>query len=327
LFPTEAGTPQGGIISPVLANLTLDGLEKLLAERFGKRNQKVHLVRYADDFIVTGSSKELLEREVRPVIEEFMAQRGLVLSSTKTKITHVTEGFDFLGWNMRWVSDGLRIVPSKKNRQALYAKLRGELQRLKTAKQEEVIRTLNPIIRGWALYHSCVAVNETFRKMDHLLWLALWRWSKRRHPTKGRRWIKQRYFRKEGARDWVFAVGTARLHGFSEFGYEEHVKIKTEANPYDPAWDSYFSELLARQMMLTLTGRRKLQWLWKSQEQLCPTCNQPITRTTKWHLHHKVRRVEGGSNKLSNLVLLHPACHRQHHSVRPKASLPTQTVH
>ena len=211
LFPTKAGTPQGGIISPVLANLTLDGLERLLMGRFKSRKHKVHVVRYADDFIVTGSSRELLEQEVKPVIEAFLAQRGLMLSPTKTKITHITEGFDFLGWNLRWVRGGLRSVPSKKNRLVFSEKLRQTVRSLNAATQKEVMECLNPLIRGWAQYHRCVAVNEVFRKMDHMLFGALWRWARRRHPNKGKRWVKRRYFRREGARDWVFGVEGFRL--------------------------------------------------------------------------------------------------------------------
>lgn len=314
LFPTEAGTPQGGIISPTLANMTLDGLEKLLRTKFKSRKHKVHLVRYADDFIVTASSKELLEGEVKSTIEQFLAQRGLALSPTKTKITHISEGFDFLGWNVRWVKDGLRTTPSRKNRLAFYDKLRQTIREHRTAKQEVLIGKLNPLIRGWAQYHRAVAVRDTFHKMDHLLFKALWRWSRRRHPNKARRWIKQRYFRKEGGRDWVFAVGKLRLVHFTAFPYREHYKIKSEANPYDPEWESYFAERLGRQMMQTLMGRKRLLWVWKRQDGKCPMCKQLITKQTRWNLHHRVRLCDGGTNQLTNLLLLHPACHRQHHA-------------
>lgn len=321
LNPTEAGTPQGGIISPVLANMTLDGLEALLAERFKSRKHKVHMVRYADDFVVTGSSKELLEAQVKPVIEEFLAERGLWLSPTKTKITHISDGFDFLGWNVRWVRNGLHVRPSKKNRLAHYDKLRQQIHELRTAKQENVILTLNPIIRGWARYHLPVAVAATFKKMDHLLWGKLWAWAKRRHPSKGKRWIKKRYFRREGARDWVFAVDDIRLLRYSDFHFREHFKIKADANPYDPKWDAYFDECLTRQMMAAVTGRRKLAWLWREQGGRCPVCGQPITKQTRWHVHHKVRRSDGGSDKLTNLQLLHPTCHRQIHSQQTERKL------
>ena len=317
LFPTEAGTPQGGIASPVLANLTLDGLESLLMGRFKSRKFKVHMVRYADDFIVTGSSKELLEEKVKPVIEAFLAQRGLTLSPTKTKITHVTEGFDFLGWHIRWVDEGLRSEPSKKNRLAFYDKLRQAIRSLRAASQKEVIECLNPLIRGWAQYHRCVAVSRTFRKMDHLLFGALWRWSLRRHPNKGKRWVKRRYFHREGARDWVFSVEGFRLLRFTDFPYREHYKVKSEANPYDPQWEHYFAQRQAKQMMQTLAGRSRLRWLWKRQEGKCPFCHLPVTKQTGWDVHHRVRRVDGGSDRWTNLEITHPTCHRQHHAVRP----------
>jgi RNA-directed DNA polymerase len=118
LFPTEAGAPQGGIISPVLANMTLDGLEARLAEKFPKARQtglKMNMVRYADDFIITGHSKEWLEQEVKPVVVEFLAERGLVLSPEKTRLTHIEEGFDFLGWNIRKYNGKLLMKPSKAN--------------------------------------------------------------------------------------------------------------------------------------------------------------------------------------------------------------------
>ena len=314
LKPTEAGTPQGGIISPVLANLTLDGLEKLLAERFKSRKHKVHVVRYADDFVVTGSSKELLEAQVKPVVEEFLAERGLWLSPTKTKITHIADGFDFLGWTVRWAREGFVVVPSKKNRLAHYDKLREVIHRLRASKQEVVMAQLNPIIRGWARYHTPVAVCEVFKKMDHMLWGKLWAWAKRRHPNKGKRWLKRRYFRKEGARDWVFATDEQRLLRYSDFGFREHFKIKSDANPYGREWEAYFDEKLTRRMMETLNGRKKLAWLYREQEGRCPVCNQRITRQTRWHVHHRVRRADGGSDKPTNLQLLHPTCHRALHS-------------
>jgi RNA-directed DNA polymerase len=161
-FATEAGTPQGGIISPTLANLALDGLEGLLLRMFPRkweqrstvlRHPKVHLVRYADDFIVTGASREILENEVRPVIERFLRERGLVLSREKTKITHVREGFDFLGQNLRKYGGKLLIRPTKKNTEAFLLKVRSILKTNKSAAQANVIWQLNPVIRGWVNYH------------------------------------------------------------------------------------------------------------------------------------------------------------------------------
>lgn len=317
LFPTQAGTPQGGIISPVLANLALDGLQHELTTLFrtvrDARAAKVNLVRYADDFIITGSSKEYLEEKVKPLVEKFLATRGLILSEKKTKITHVTEGFDFLGWNVRIFNRMLVTQPSKKNIKAFLGKIRSLLRERKAARQIEVIEKLTPVIRGWANYHRSQMASRTFARCDHQIWQALWRWACRRHPNKGKRWIKQRYFKCLKGRDWLFADQDKLLPVLAGYLKRPHIKIMGEANPYDPAYDSYFSKRLAKRMDKTLEGRRKLRWLWWWQEGECPICNQKITRETGWHLHHIIKRSQRGSDKLTNLVLLHPNCHMQHH--------------
>ena len=215
LFPTEAGTPQGGIISPTLANLTLDGLEKLLAETLPQREvegrqtagrPKVNLVRYADDFIITGDSKELLENEVRPLVEQFLKERGLALSADKTRITHIDEGFDFLGQNLRKYDGKPLVKPSKKNTHAFMEKVRGIIDANKSVSQTVLIGLLNPVIRGWANYHQHCAAKETFNRVDHEIWRALWRWARRRHPKKSRDWVKKHCFPALGNRAWTFAV-------------------------------------------------------------------------------------------------------------------------
>ncbi|WP_297528500.1 group II intron reverse transcriptase/maturase [Thiohalobacter sp.] len=325
LFPTQAGTPQGGIISPVLANMTLDGLERLLKSRF-KRRDKVNFVRYADDFIVTGSSKELLETQVKPLIEAFLEERGLALSKEKTRVVHIEEGFDFLGWNVRRFKKILLITPSKKNRKAFYQKIRETLRKLSAAPQDEVIRRLNPIIRGWAEYHRSQMAKRTFSKMDHKIFGALWRWAKRRHPNKNRRWIRNKYFCKIGGRDWVFASGELILARLSDTKIRRHVKIRAEANPYDPVWEEYFEEVLKRKMRSTLMGRRKLYWVWKQQDEKCPWCDGLITKGTGWHVHHIHWRTRGGDDNASNLVLMHPNCHRQLHSRAMRVAGPPTTA-
>lgn len=321
LFPTRAGTPQGGIISPVLANLALDGLQLRLTTLFrtvrAAREAKVNLVRYADDFIITGSSREVLETEVRPLVEKFLAERGLILSAKKTKVTHVTEGFDFLGWNVRWFKQ-LLIQPSRKNKKAFLEKIRTLLRQRKAASQIEVIAKLTPVIRGWANYHRSQNATKTFARCDHEIWQALWRWSCRRHPNKGKQWINERYFRRVDGRSWLFAEKDKLLPVLTRYLKRPHTKIRSEANPYDPMYDEYFSKRLARRMDKTFEGRRKLRWLWWWQEGLCPICSQKITRETGWHLHHIVKRSERGSDKLTNLALLHPNCHMQHHSQESK---------
>jgi RNA-directed DNA polymerase len=258
LFPTEAGTPQGGIISPTLANMTLDGLEKRLAERFPKRSgkgpyPKVNLIRYADDFIITGDSKEQLENEVRPLVEQFLQERGLMLSPEKTRVTHINEGLDFLGQNLRKYDGKLLIKPSKKNEKAFLAKVRGLIKANQAANQRNLIGTLNPVIRGWANYHRHSVASRTFKKADFEIWRALWRWASRRHPEKGVQWRRKRYFHPLEGYTWRFAVATERrtadgqpvwfkLACASDQPIRRHVKVRLDANPFDPRCHEYFSE-------------------------------------------------------------------------------------
>ena len=315
LFPTEAGTPQGGIISPVLANLTLDGLERTLKSAFPRR-AKLNFIRYADDFIVTAVSKELLETKVKPLIAEFLATRGLTLSETKTVITHAADGFDFLGFRVRKFKDFLHVGPSPASTKRLYAKVSAMLRKLRMAKQGDVIRALNPIISGWANYHRTMMASRTFAVMDHRIFWALWRWAKRRHPNKGARWVRRRYFRTSGKRQWVFTDGASTLMWLASFTKRRHIKIRSDANPYDPADEGYFDTVLQRRMLATLAGRRKLHWLWSRQQGVCRGCRGKITKTTGWHIHHRIWRSLGGSNRMDNLELLHPTCHAQLHARR-----------
>jgi RNA-directed DNA polymerase len=329
LKPTESGTPQGGPASPVLANLTLDGLEKKLREKYPKasnlsRKVKVNLVRYCDDFIITGRSKELLENDVKPLVEEFLKERGLELSQEKTRITHIEDGFDFLGQQIRRSPDGKIIIkPSKKNVAVVLDKIRGLIKRNAQAKAGNLIMQLNPVIRGWAGYHRHVCSKQTFVKIDHAIFQALWPWAKRRHPHKPLRWVKEKYFTTVGGDHWMFygtvegkggETQTVYLLKASSIKIKRHIKIKGEANPYDPAWEAYFERRLDVKMDATLKGRRQLLTLYREQEGICPICRQEITEITEWHRHHIVWRANGGKDTTENLVLLHPECHRQVHS-------------
>ncbi|MCU0995250.1 MULTISPECIES: group II intron reverse transcriptase/maturase [Stenotrophomonas] len=311
LFPTDAGTPQGGIISPVLANIVLDGLGRLI-DALPRRN-KCNFVRYADDFVITGASAEILERKVKPIVVKFLAERGLTLSESKTKITHMDEGFDFLGWNFRKFGNLLLRRPSKQNTNAFMAKIRSQLRLLRGSTQDDVLHVLNPIIRGWGMYHQVVNASEPFARLDHLIHHAVWCWAKRRHPTKGLRWIKRRYFRRDKSRDWIFGVGKHTLMRLSSLKVGEYIKVRSDVSPYDPKDESYFNQRLQYRMKRSLAGKRKLLWLWTKQEAKCACCGRKLT-STSWHIHHKVFRVYGGSDRLSNLVLLHTTCHEQLHA-------------
>lgn len=322
LFPTEAGTPQGGIISPVLANMALDGLEAMLSARFPKSKQsrlKMNMVRYADDFIITGSSKEWLKNEVKPAVVEFLVERGLSLSPEKTKITHIKEGFDFLGWNIRKYDGKLLIKPSKTNVKAHLDKIREVIKGNKTAKQANLIKMLNPILRGWANYHRHVVAKKTFVRVDSEVWSMLWQWAERRHPNKGAKWIKEKYFKTRGARNWVFAATEQREDGkqteitllnIADTPIQRHVKIKADANPHDPKWARYFESRWGKKMLNSSRGRRKLYRIWLKQDRLCSGCQKPITRNTHWEIRYNVKKVDGGTNAANNLLMHHLYCQR-----------------
>lgn len=327
---TDEGVVQGGPISPVLANLALDDMEKKLREQYPRtslrgRRAKANFIRWADDFIITGSSKELLEQEVKPLIEAFLKERGLELSPEKTSITPIETGFDFLGQNVRKYRNGKVIItPSANNVKALLAKVRQLIKGNAQAKAGHLIAQLNPLLRGWANYHRHVCSKRTFGKIDAAIFRALWRWACRRHPNKPRHWVKSKYFQSTDQRHWVFC-GTAlgregkpdrvRLFCAADVAIKRHVKIKGEANPYDPAWERYFEQRLDVKMVDDLKGRRQLLHLWREQDGCCPVCQQKITKLTGWHNHHLVWRSHGGSDTAKNRVLLHPDCHRQVHNL------------
>lgn len=314
---TIEGTPQGGIISPTLANLTLDGLEKLLHKQFKRSkefNPKVNFIRYADDFIITGATKELLENEVKPLVINFLKERGLELSTEKTHITHIDKGFDFLGQNIRKYKGTLLTKLSKKNIKNFLDKVRTLINTNKTITQDNLILLLNPVIRGWTNYHQHVVSKKVFNSANHEIWKALWRWSKRRHPGKSSSWIKDKYFERVKNRDWVFKTNINRLINPAATPIVRHIKIRSNSNPYDPKFEEYFEEREFTKMRKSIKGYGKLATVWMRQDGKCPICKQLITLTSKWHLHYIIPKHLGGKNTLDNLVALHPNCHRIVHS-------------
>ncbi len=337
---TTEGTPQGGIASPALANMALDGLERLLKEKYpsrplkslGNKNPSVNFIRYADDFIVTGRSKDLLEKEVKPLIEQFLRERGLELSPTKTVITHVETGFDFLGQNVRRYPDGKRrIKPSKKNVKTFLDGIRRTIKAALGSTAADLIRQLNPKIVGWANYHRHTMNKSTFARVDNEIFSSLWRWARRRHPRKAARWCKQKYFAQHGGHDWSFfgevldEAGQRRniwLLRASSTPIKRHTKIQGDANPYDPAYETYFEKREEVHMRESFRGTRVLRFLWYEQRGLCPVCNIRITRVTGWRLHYCVSRTMGGSTSAENCLLLHPECHDRVHRLRLSVSKP-----
>jgi RNA-directed DNA polymerase len=355
LFPTDKGTPQGGIISPCLSNITLDGLEIVLDREFSSsanicgripfharklvQQNGVKLCRYADDFIVTGTSRELLEEKVKPVIEAFLRERGLELSQEKTSVTHINKGFDFLGQNVRRYKlrnggSKLLIKPSKKNVQRFLTGVRTTIKKMATLKQEVLIARLNPMIRGWANYHRHVVSKEVFSKIDYKIWLALWCWSKRRHPNKGRKWISRRYFRQVKGLQRAFSCTALNQDGnkqdftlfrASTIAIVRHPQILPEANPFAPDHDAYFERRLSNKLHHSYSGRNTLKSLRVIQNGVCPECRNPLPiKGQKGIVNHIRGRLKGGKANITNLALLHKECHEEGHQFGFKYKLPAE---
>lgn len=253
---TDEGTPQGGIISPTLANITLDGMEALLDKyRTRKRDgktvcRKVNLVRYADDFIITGESREVLE-EIKADLILFLKERGLELSEEKTLITHIDDGFDFLGFNIRKYKGVLLIKPSEKSLKKFAEATHEIIYGMRSRKQADVIEKLNRMIAGWVNYYRYVSSKKAFWRLDHTIFLQLWRWAIRRHQDKSLEWVRNKYWHKSGTRQWMYSTTrkdkkgkeyTLTLITLADTPLLRYTKVRAEANPFDPQYDEYFAE-------------------------------------------------------------------------------------
>ena len=248
LYPTNEGAPQGGIASPCLAVMTLSGLETAIQSAVSKRD-KVNVIVYADDFVVTGVSQEMLEQKVKPIIVAFLQERGLELSATKTQITHIDKGFDFLGHQIRKYRGKLLIKPSKKSIKSFLDDVRRIIKRLRGKKTLDLINFLNTKIRGWGNYYRHVVSKEVFSYVDDCIYRALARWVKRRHPDKNATWWREKYFRPQGRRQWIFSAKDPNKNGqwvdllkMVHIPIKRHVKIIAQATPYDLAWKEYFKQ-------------------------------------------------------------------------------------
>jgi RNA-directed DNA polymerase len=262
LHTTLSGTPQGGIASPVLANMVLDGLEETIRKSSNARNN-IRFVRYADDFICTAPTKESLEQDALPTIINFLKERGLELSLEKTKITHIDDGFDFLGFNIRKYKGKLLIKPAKKGIANFLGKIRDTIKAKRSCKASNLIDMLNPKIIGWANHFRHVVAKATFDYVDSQIFSAIWNWAKRRHPNKGKYWVKNKYFTKIGSRDWCFYAPDQKdtsskhlLKFASETKITRYVKIRQEANPYTSEYQEYFSNRQKRRTTSRLHNKK-----------------------------------------------------------------------
>ncbi|HEV8718323.1 MAG TPA: group II intron reverse transcriptase/maturase [Candidatus Binatia bacterium] len=318
-YPTTAGVPQGGIISPVISNLVLDGLEAIVQGSSWHRSiHNINYVRWADDFLVTATSRQVLETDTLPRIAAFLAERGVRLSTEKTVITPLAQGFDFLGQTVRkperpnGTPAKLQISPSKASFQALRDKVRTLCKQARGTTPARLIETLNPVLRGWANYHRYVICGETFAKLDTFVWQRVYRWAKRRHSDKTGRWITDRYFPHHQGETWRFTdptTGKQLIRVREAVRPQRYLKVKGAANPFDRDWAVYFQHR-DRELALRASSPFRAKLL-QHQHGRCPGCGQMIQVEEEVELHHRDGNHQ--NNHLGNLVLLHPTCHRQEH--------------
>lgn len=337
-YPTEDGTPQGGVISPLLANIALHGMEEVvkayarsLPGKKGNNEKEITLVRYADDFVILHPRLDVIHR-AKALIEKFLSKMGLELKVEKTRITHTLDqlegeepGFDFLGFNIRQYPVGkystgknthgnplgfkTYVKPSKKAIKAHYDELSREIEILKSCRsQVELIKRLNPIITGWSNYYSKVNSAKEFSRLDHLLTLKLIAWAKARHLHKStKRWVKK-YFGTKGSSSWCFRATTEgkdlHLVYHTEFHVKRHIKVKGTASPYDGN-DLYWAARMGKSVELPV----RVTKLLKQQDGKCTECGMYLRDGDVLEVDHKTPRAMGGKDTYRNYQLLHGHCH------------------
>ncbi|NEP27839.1 group II intron reverse transcriptase/maturase [Moorena sp. SIO3I6] len=339
---TDEGTPQGGIISPLLANIALHGMEEEIKEfaetlpsKYGsgkvKRRRALNLIRYADDFVIMHKSKEVVE-ECQRIISLWLNDIGLELKPSKTKVIHTQEGFDFLGFNIRQYNVGKNqskqgfktlIKPPKKKVKEHWEQLSTIIDKHKAAPQAALISRLKPIIRGWCNYYSSVVSKETFSKLDNMLWNKLQRWGYRRHPKKSKTWVNNKYWGTKVTKpknpwdapkvdNWVFRTKEDNyLPKHAEKEIIRHVKVKDTKSPFDGNLIYWSTRMMKHPEMTSQKGK-----LLKRQEGKCSHCGLTFRDEDSLEIHHITPRSQGGTDKLNNLELLHLHCHDKKHETK-----------
>ena len=270
-FISEKGTPQGGIISPTLMNITLDGLETLIRQKFPPwKKSKVNFIRYADDFVITSPSKELIENVIAPMVDAFLKERGLAISPEKTRITPLTEGFTFLSQTVRkFKNKKLLIKPAKDSVKSFKEKLKQTIRQGKGHAAHTLIGRLNPIIRGWVNYHKHIVSKKTFWRLSKYIFQKLMTWAKQQHPNKKINWIWKRYFTNSHENGTFSALvqgkdGKIRVFKLFAIGLVPIIrfnKVKSEANPFDSSFDEYFQKRLVEKRKISLKTHQKCIYL------------------------------------------------------------------
>ncbi len=339
LFPTSEGTPQGGVISPLLANIALHGMEnriKQYAETLpGKKQHNrdaLSLIRYADDFVIMHEDLTVVQR-CQQIISDWLNDMGLELKPSKTRITNTlikegkqAPGFNFLGFTIRQHPVGKHqagkngqgkllgfktiITPSKEGLNRHIKRIGEVIETHKTAPQWVLIKRLNPIIMGWANYYSTQVSKEAYSKADHYTYQQLRSWANRRHPNKDKHWVVHKYWRTLENRTWVFASRIPgknqlmRLIPHSETPIVRHVKVQGERSPFDGDW-VYWSTRLGKHPEISYRTAKLL----KLQKGKCAYCGLCFKDGDLIETDHKIPKAKGGKDTLDNLQLLHRHCH------------------
>ena len=350
LYPTEAGSPQGGCISPMLANIALHGLETDLIEYIGPPREGFRspiMVRYADDFVVFHRDQTVVEQCQRFIVG-WLRPMGLELKPSKTRITHTLEtgeqqpGFDFLGFNIRHYRTGKTrcakdnqgrplgyqtlIKPSQASIQRHVGKLHEVVHRHRGAEQDLLIRILTPKIIGWCNYFAISVCSRTFAKLNHLLWLMLLAWTTRRHPHKGHKWVVAKYWRVDDGGGWRFQPrgSERRLPRHSDILRRRHIKVAGRRSPYDGDW-VYWSTRLGREP----TTPSSVAWLLKKQHGRCTECGLHFRSDDRMEIDHVHPKARGGTGARQNLQLLHRHCHNRKtardQEVRMTSAMPSRS--
>jgi RNA-directed DNA polymerase len=343
LHATPRGTPQGGVISPLLANIALDGMSRILAEHTRTREYTVKsgkeagrvtrhvrprygFVRYADDFIITAETREDIEA-ILPAVESWLAERGLRLNQSKSQIRHISDGFDFLGFTIRRQSGKTLVKPQKTKLLSKLREIKAWLNTHPNARPEAVIQVLNPILRGWGNYYKHGVSKVAFAMFDHHMVRLLLRWAQRRHPNKGTRWVTSRYFGQRGGDRWVFKAHGPNRHGQHVTHYlfrlatipiVRHVKVKGTASPDDPALTTYWTTRRTRYGRHYFEPGSKLYGVASRQGWQCPLCHDHLFNGERIHIHHETEVQQGGNDDKMNLSIVHTECHIQIHGGRAR---------
>jgi len=322
---SEKGFAQGGVISPTLANMTLDGLQALVEPDF-------RMVRYADNFIVLGKSREALQQILTP-IKEFLRERGLELNMDKTKIIHASEGVRYLGYLVKEYPTKSNlsqktvtsVSPDPVEVKALVKRVASIIKKDWSAGAYQLIQNLNPVLRGWANYYKSSRASLVFKRLAWIVFRAIFRKATRENPRMARRKLARKYFMQVGSRRWIFfgekaemvkgnmVIKMAKLYQIGDTPSVVHTLIKGDANPYDPAnWEEYFKKRASKLSFLESIRSGVILTLLKRQEGRCPMCDEPIlAEEEEMEVHHILPKAKGGEYKPSNLIVLHKICHQQ----------------